>query len=293
MPAEVAKSVEGVKESENDAPKTPAAKPMVGIIYPPPEVRSILSTVDKIPSPEFEGRIRQNEISNAKFNFLNPGDPYHAYYRHKVKEFLEGKGGSDSSTTLIAKAAPPKPVPQIIEAIIPKDPPATFEFIADPPSINTFELDIVKLTAQFVARNGRQFLTNLMNKESRNYAFDFLRPQHSMFNYFTKLVEQYTKVLIPPKDLQKKLREGNSMKAVLDEVQYRVEWEKLQEKKRRKEEEAKERERVAYAQIDWHNFVVVETVDYQPNEQGQFPPPLNQEEVGNRVIAEERFEQFG
>ena len=44
-----------------------------------------------IPGPEFESRIRQNEISNSKFNFLNPGDPYHAYYRHKVKEFQEGK----------------------------------------------------------------------------------------------------------------------------------------------------------------------------------------------------------
>jgi len=33
-----------------------------------------------------------------------------------------------------------------------------------------------------------------MNKEQRNYQFDFLRPQHSLFNYFTKLVEQYTKV---------------------------------------------------------------------------------------------------
>ena len=28
-------------------------------------------------------------------------------------------------------------------------------------------------------------------------------------------------------------------------------------------DEAKEKERVAYAQIDWHSFVVVETVDYQ------------------------------
>ena len=28
----------------------------------------------------------------------------------------------------------------------------------------------------------------------RNYQFDFLRPQHSLFQYFTKLVEQYTKV---------------------------------------------------------------------------------------------------
>ena len=41
---------------------------------------------------EFENRIRQNEINNPKFNFLNPADPYHAYYQHKVKEFKEGRG---------------------------------------------------------------------------------------------------------------------------------------------------------------------------------------------------------
>ena len=27
----------------------------------------------------------------------------------------------------------------------------------------------------------------------------------------------------------------------------------------------------AYSQIDWHDFVVVEVVDYQPQEQGNFP----------------------
>ena len=64
---------------------------------------------------------------------------------------------------------------------------------------------MVKLTAQFVARNGRQFLTSLMQKEQRNYQFDFLRPQHALFQYFTRLLEQYTKVLIPPKDLMQKL----------------------------------------------------------------------------------------
>lgn len=82
----------------------------------------------------------------------------------------------------------------IHETIIPKEPPPEFEFMADPPSISAFDLDVVKLTAQFVARNGRQFLTQLMQKEQRNYQFDFLRPQHSLFHYFTKLVEQYTKV---------------------------------------------------------------------------------------------------
>jgi hypothetical protein len=44
--------------------------------------------------PEFEARIRQNEIGNPKFNFLNFGDPYHAYYQYKVKDFREGRGES-------------------------------------------------------------------------------------------------------------------------------------------------------------------------------------------------------
>jgi len=54
--------------------------------------------------------------------------------------------------------------------------------------------DIVKLTAQFVAKNGTSFLERLMQKEQRSYQFDFLRKHHPLFSYFTKLVEQYSKV---------------------------------------------------------------------------------------------------
>eukprot|EP00062_Callorhinchus_milii_P016718 gi/632968315/ref/XP_007900459.1/ PREDICTED: splicing factor 3A subunit 1 [Callorhinchus milii] len=293
-------------QSENQVPEEtkdeiPTAKPIVGIIYPPPEVRNI---VDKTASfvarngPEFEARIRQNEINNSKFNFLNPNDPYHAYYRHKVNEFKEGKGQEPSAAVpkvMQQQQLPQKVQAQVIqETIVPKEPPPEFEFIADPPSISAFDLDVVKLTAQFVARNGRQFLTQLMQKEQRNYQFDFLRPQHSLFNYFTKLVEQYTKILIPPKGLILKLkREAENPKEVLDQVRYRVEWAKFQERERRKEEEERERERVAYAQIDWHDFVVVETVDFQPNEQGHFPPPTTPEELGARILMQERYEKFG
>lgn len=87
-----------------------------------------------------------------------------------------------------------------------------------------------------------------------------------------RLLEQYTKVLIPPKDLLAKLREeSKDDKSVLSQVDYRVRWVKAQEAKKRKEEEEAERERVSYAQVDWHNFVVVETVDYQPWEvSGEF-----------------------
>ncbi|CAJ0945038.1 unnamed protein product [Ranitomeya imitator] len=76
-------------------------------------------------------------------------------------------------------------------------------------------------------------------------------------------------------------------------VRYRVEWAKFQERERKKEEEEKERERVAYAQIDWHDFVVVEIVDFQPNEQGNFPPPTSPEELGARILIQERYEKFG
>ena len=45
--------------------------------------------------------------------------------------------------------------------------------------------DIVKLTAQFVAKNGTSFLERLMQREQRSYQFDFLR-KHPLFSYFTK-----------------------------------------------------------------------------------------------------------
>ncbi|XP_067623072.1 splicing factor 3A subunit 1 [Eurosta solidaginis] len=300
----------GKNESQvlgNDQSK-PMSGPIIGIIYPPPEVRNI---VDKTASfvarngPEFEARIRQNELGNVKFNFLSYGDPYHAYYRHKVIEFQEGKDASAVSSVtaglkqLSANSSAQQKQQELLKQVIeqqfvPKDPPADFEFIADPPSISALDLDIVKLTAQFVARNGRQFLTNLMNREQRNFQFDFLRPQHSLFQYFTKLLEQYTKILIPPKDLLIKLRSESadgrsSVSLILDQVKYRANWQKHQEAQRRREEEKVEKERVAYAQIDWHDFVVVETVDYQPFETGNFPPPTTPEEVGARVLMEERL----
>lgn len=102
----------------------------------------------------------------------------------------------------------------------------------------------MKLTAQFVARNGRQFLTSLMSKEARNPQFDFLKPAHGLFNYFTKLVEQYTKILIPSKEsLNKITQDIDNQFKVLDEVYYRSEWVKHQLRERANEEAALEKER--------------------------------------------------
>lgn len=74
--------------------KPPPQQQPVGIIYPPPEVRNIVDKTAAFVARnglEFEQRIKQNEVNNPKFNFLSPGDPYHAYYQHRVTEIREGK----------------------------------------------------------------------------------------------------------------------------------------------------------------------------------------------------------
>jgi len=47
---------------------------------------------------------------------------------------------------------------------------------------------------------------------------------------------------------------------------------------------------VAYSQIDWHDFVVVETVDFQYGEIGNFPQPTTPDQVGVRTLMQERVD---
>lgn len=284
-----------------------------------------LDIVDKTASfvarngPEFETRIQQNEPNNRKFNFLKPGDPYNAYYQFKVKEFRDASSNSNSQDTNKVAAnenndvqngystaatkitvteevkSDSKKLENIMEKpIIPRGPPPPFQFSDDSPSLSAFDLDIVKLTAQFVAIHGRSFLNTLMNKESRNYQFDFLRPQHGLFTYFTQLIEQYSRILMPPKQFLPTLeKEIEDPKLILEKVRYRTEWTKIIEAEKRKEEEEAEKERIQYAQIDWHDFVVVETVDYQQSESGNFPPPTTPDQVGTRLLLQQRIEANG
>jgi splicing factor 3A subunit 1 len=41
--------------------------------------------------PELENHIRETN-KDGRFNFLNPNDPYYAYYRFKYQEVKDGKG---------------------------------------------------------------------------------------------------------------------------------------------------------------------------------------------------------
>ncbi|GAB2281760.1 hypothetical protein Dimus_016328 [Dionaea muscipula] len=308
---EQSKDEEKDTEGQNSANK-PSSAPTVathtrtiGIIYPPPDIRNIVDKTAQFVAkngPEFEKRIIANNAGNAKFNFLNASDPYHAYYQHRLSESRaqnqtasqqppsqsadsaaldSNSAAAEDGSVAVDKPDPAaqfRPVRKILE------PPEAEQYtVRLPEGITGEELDIIKLTAQFVARNGKSFLTGLTSREMNNPQFHFLKPTHSMFMFFTALADAYSKVLMPPKGLTDKLRKSVADRTtVLERCLHRLEWEKSQEQARQKAEDEIEQERVQMAMIDWHDFVVVETIDFADDEDEELPMPMTLEEVIRR-----------
>lgn len=150
------------------------------------------------------------------------------------------------------------------------EPPA-FHFSARMPNINAQDLEVVKLTALFVAKNGRSFMTALSQRETRNYQFDFLRPQHSLYQFFSRLVDQYTELL-----QANSVDGGKAERARMEELQsnakdrfhvlgrakQRAEWVKFREEQKQKKEEATEKENrkfIHHMTIDSHQLTSPKT----------------------------------
>ncbi|KAJ5114693.1 hypothetical protein NUU61_000452 [Penicillium alfredii] len=258
-------------------------KPPEGVVLPPKDIRAIVDKTAGYVARNgfvFEDRVREKEKNNPKFSFLNSADAYAPFYQWRLTEIKEGRGTSVS-------AGRPGEAAPAAEPEKPKGPPepASFHFSARMPIINAQDLEVVKLTALFVAKRGKSFMTALSQREARNFQFDFLRPQHSLYQFFTRLVDQYT-ILLRPEGID----EATSAKTRIAELEHnvqnkqhilerskqRAEWVKYQEQQKQKKEEQEEQERIEYAQIDWHDFVVVETVMFtESDDQADLPPPTS------------------
>ena len=154
--------VERVSNREEDAlnnEPTMSGKSRVGLIIPPPDIRglSILQsfiifakTISAICEKtaifvarngiEFENRIKEKELGNPRFNFMLPTNAYFAFYRAKV---------SEHETGVTVESIQPRP--QLPDAIrehvqaaefVPTAPPPPYEFMADPATLNAFDLYI-------------------------------------------------------------------------------------------------------------------------------------------------------
>jgi len=83
-------------------------------------------------------------------------------------------------------------------------------------------------------------------KEGRNYQFDFLKPTHSLFGYFNRLIEQYTKVLIPTSETLEKVKERSETGAkwnMLADAHAHAKWERTRREQEKKREDDREAER--------------------------------------------------
>ncbi|KAK3237352.1 hypothetical protein CYMTET_52569 [Cymbomonas tetramitiformis] len=260
----------------------------VGIIHPPPDIRSIVDKTAQFVGrngPEFEKRILANEKNNAKFNFLIPTDPYHPYYRFKVDEARQEDGGiPDAAAAAPAAPSPAAPAAAAAPVVAPvlkalEAPEPEKYTVSIPDGLTPFEVDMIKLTAQFVARNGKSFLTGLTSREHSNPSFNFLKPTHSLFTFFTALADAYSKVLMPPKSTTDRIRNPESKPQLLDRCLRRLEWERTQERAKQEAEDRAEKERDQMAMIDWHDFVVVETIEFDPDEDESLPGPMTPQDI--------------
>jgi splicing factor 3A subunit 1 len=145
--------------------------------------------------------------------------------------------------------------------------PQLLEFsIVHPNGISALDFDIMRLTAQYTAANGRDFLAGIAQREQRNPQFDFLKPTHMLFNYFTSLVDSYSKILLPSAELKSRIHENTSPATVLKHAVNRWDWNRIDNEKKRNNEQAQDEERQAFQSIDWFDFTVVETIDFPEDE---------------------------
>eukprot|EP01117_Protostelium_nocturnum_P007814 TRINITY_DN2796_c0_g1_i1.p1 TRINITY_DN2796_c0_g1~~TRINITY_DN2796_c0_g1_i1.p1 ORF type:complete len:631 (+),score=218.91 TRINITY_DN2796_c0_g1_i1:137-2029(+) len=274
--------------------------------YMTPEIRHLIDTTADFVAQHgigLEATIQEKERNNPKFSFFRPNDPFYSYYQSVLKQ-RQALHPNVNAAILQQQSNESNNVPEIVEkedtkrVISIAEQPAKRglntlsqrmidvnrrvkanqmnltqlpnHYIADlPEGITALDLDVMKLTAQFVARNGHNFQKGLWDREHKNPQFEFLRPSHPYHNFFVKhLVESYVRCLNPPRDIAAAIKKDfPERNETLDRIIAQYQASKEEEEQRRRELEANDETSAA---IDWHDFVVVYTIDFQ-DEQAAAP----------------------
>lgn len=280
------------------------ASPPTDVIAPPPGIREIISkTVGYVQrnGPAFIDRVRSKESQNAKFSFLFEDDVYYPYFAWYLKEGFR----LDAATEAEASAAGPSAghkdektsTTQTREKAQVPTGPTPFHFSPHIPPIYPRDLEIIKLTALFAARNGKAFvdqLAGVMDVAMYTSQFAFLSASHSLHTLYQSYVDQYRRTIQPTADMQEKLQRGlNSKYTVLTNARLRAEREADQQEKQRLAQEKEEKERLEYAQIDWDDFVVVETIEFSKQDYNQeLAAPLTISQIQFAPLAEKQSGRF-
>ena len=95
----------------------------------------------------------------------------------------------------------------------------------------------MRLTALYAAQNGESFLVGLRTREANNPQFAFLKPFHSMFPTFEKLLDVYKRILEKPDDVVDELEALASDRGlIIKRLTHKWQWEEHLERERKRAE---------------------------------------------------------
>lgn len=296
------------------------------LIMPPPELRSIVDvTVDYVVRNgiNFEGELRKRQQSNKKFDFLIPGNPYYKWYKWKLQCKIDPKAAEEAEKMAAEEKAAQEEM--LKETKLEREKAKGSIKVVDltlsqrieqemklyrmckdetkdklpepkcavplPQQVTPFEVDLIKLTAQFVARNGRQFVSALQSQHQMNQRYHFLNPVDPRFNYFQKLVQAYNECIVLPKDmmseLEKDLDADKLFQTCLGNATFAVEEETAQQKAAADIEA----EEIAMRLIDWNDFAIVETITFD-TENEYYPAPGKDIDAVNELLDMENRKEI-
>lgn len=107
------------------------------------------------------------------------------------------------------------------------------------------------------------------------------------------MVEQYSKVLYPPAEQLERLeslRTAEGRAQLLSDARARGQWDAYQKERESTREKEKEAEAKAFAEIDWHDFAIVQTIEFtQADAQSELPFPMTIADVETMTLSQKRM----
>ena len=156
--------------SANDSASAGTLKFTTGLILPPPDVKCTVSIIPAFPHKtdpttymriytstatvdrtivhmnrssdplQFEVKLRESRRTDPAFSFLNPADPYHAYYRNRLEAAMRGEVLEGLPADSDNKAGPTSE--EKLNEDYGKPPPPT-EFLLEMPNISAVDLYVL------------------------------------------------------------------------------------------------------------------------------------------------------
>lgn len=263
-------------------------------IIPPPTLKVIIDKtaafVAKNGKSAEKKIIARNktEESKKKFAFLKDTNPFYAYYRQEVdklafaiyntqkkpveKEVINNVTVKESivEKKVVAAVEQKAKIKSFVE-LKEKEEVEDLGFILSHPTMSDFtttsdkahkQIELVKLTAQTAAVLGQSFIDKLLRRVD-SIDFDFLRNGHRLNSYFVSLVDSYLRI-IDSKERENLIlnltKSFKSREEILQTALQRVEKKKKEIQIQR--ETLSEEDQMNLQQIDWHDFVIVGTIDF-------------------------------